>query len=96
MLVVDPRGKRVRERLVDEAVVRIAAVGVPAGEGWRDAQVLRASATESAAAVGATEQATPTRSPIAPCCALAEGIDDANNLMTGGDFGMLREQVPFS
>src|SRR4249919_315526 len=55
MLIVNAGWKRVRERLIDEAEVCISAIAVPAGEGRRNAEVLRTAATESAAAVGAAE-----------------------------------------
>jgi hypothetical protein len=94
VLVVNPCWKRVCEGLVDKAEVCIAAITVPAGEGWRDAQILRATATESATAVGAAEPSD--ANPIAnrkPACAVADGIDYADNLMTWGDFGMFGGQV---
>jgi hypothetical protein len=95
VLVVNSRRKRVRERLVDQAEVGIAAITIPAGEGWRDAQVLRAAATESAAAVGAPEPSD--ADPITkrkPACPIAQGIDDSNYLVARGDAWMLGEQVP--
>src|SRR4249920_3314028 len=55
MLIINACRKRVRESLVDEAEVCIAAITVPAGEGWCDAEVLGAAATESAAAVRAAK-----------------------------------------
>jgi len=93
-LIVNPCWELVCERLVDKAEVCISAITVPAGESWRDAQILRATATESATAVGAAEPSDPD--PIAnrkAACAVADGIDYANNLMTWGDFGMFGGQV---
>ena len=94
VLVVNPCWKRVCEGLVDKAEACIAAISVPAGEGWRDAQILRTTATKSATAVGAAEPSD--ADPIAnrkPACAVADGIDYADNLMTWGDFGMFGGQV---
>jgi hypothetical protein len=95
VLVVNACRKRVPERLIDEAEVCVAAITVPSGEGRRNAEVLCAAPTESAAAVRAAEPGhTDTVTDSKPGCAVAEGIDDADNLVTRGDVGMLRWQVP--
>ena len=62
VLVVNACRKRVREGLVDEAEVCVAAIAVPAGEGRRKAQVLRAAAADRQLPSVPPSQATPTRS----------------------------------
>ena len=94
VLVVNSCWKRISIRLVDKAEVCITAIAVPAGEGWRDAQILRATATESATAVGAAKPSD--TDPIAnrkSAGTVAESVYYANNLMTWGDFGMLGGEV---
>ena len=95
MLVVNSCRKRVRERLVDQAEVCIAAIAIPAGEGWRDAQILGTAATESAAAIGAAEpsDADPITQPK-PAGSFTQGIDDSNYLVARGDVVMFGWQVP--
>ncbi len=94
MLVVNSCRKRVRERLVDQAEVCIAAIAIPAGEGGRDAEVLGAAATESAAAIGAAEPSD--ADPITerkPACAITQRIDDSNYLVARGDVVMFGRQI---
>jgi hypothetical protein len=47
------------------------------------------AAAVGAAKPGHTDPVTGSK----PGCAVAEGIDDADNLVTGSDAGMLRRQV---
>ena len=90
VLVVNACGKRVRKGLVDEAEVCVAAITVPAGERRRKAEVLRAAPTESATAVRAAEPGhADAVIDSKPGCAVAKGIDNADNLVTRGDVGML-------
>jgi hypothetical protein len=95
MLVVDTGRKRVSECLVDDAEICIAAITIPACEGGRDAQILVAASTESAAAIGTPEPGD--ADPVTQCKpvdAVTEGFDNADYLVAGCDVGMFGEQVP--
>jgi hypothetical protein len=97
VFVVDARWKGVRECLVDQTEVGVAAVPVPAGECWRRTQVLRAATAESATAVSAAEpgHADPITD-LKPARVLSERIDETHDLMARGDVGALRRQVCLS
>ena len=97
VLVVDARWKGVREGLVDQTEVGVAAIPVPAGERWRRTQVLRAAATEPTTAVRAAEpgRADPITD-LKPAHVLSERIDETHDLMARRDVGVLRRQVSLS
>ena len=85
MLVVNTCGKRVRERLIDETEVCVAAIAVPAGERRRNAEVPRRG--DRIGSCRRCRQARPRR-PVTdgkPGCFVAEGIDNADNLVARGD-----------
>ena len=83
MLVVEHLRNGVGVALVDDGVLRVAAVVVPAREARRHAQVLVVATTEAADPAGPPKPRDPHpiahREPVAP---LAQGIDGANDLVS--------------
>jgi hypothetical protein len=95
VLIVNAYWQGVPECLVYEAEVGVAAVGIPSGEGWRGAQVLRAAPAEPTAAVGAAKpRDSDSVSDRKPSGALPERVDYADHLMARRDVRAFREQVP--
>jgi hypothetical protein len=94
VFIVNPGRQRVSEGFVNNAEIGVATIGVPSGEGWRRAQVLRAAAAKPTAAVGAAKpRDTDAVAHGKPTGGLTEGIDDANHLMTRRDVRAFREQI---
>ena len=84
LAVAERRGQPVGERLGDHGVLRVAAVGVPAGEPGLPAQVLPAAAAPPAAAAGAAQPRD--ADPVAerePGRARAADVDRADDLVAG-------------
>src|SRR6186997_2286850 len=94
VFIINADRQRVAEGFVNEAEIGVAAVGVPSGEGWRSAQVLRAAAAKPTTAVGAAKpRDTDAVAHGKPTGGLTEGIDDANHLMTRRDVRAFWEQI---
>src|SRR6188508_138329 len=92
VFIINADRQRVAEGFVNEAEIGVAAVGVPSGEGWRSAQVLRAAAAKSTAAVSAAKpRDTDTVADSKSGGVLTEPIDDADDLMARRDVRPLLE-----
>ena len=97
MLIINADWKGVAERLVDQAEVGVAAVGVPSGERWRCAQVFHAAAAVPAAAVRAAQPSdTHAIADTKSACVLSKGIHHTDHLVTRRDIGTRRQQITFS
>ena len=87
-------GQRVGVRLVDDRVLGVAAVDVPAGEARREAEVLAsggAEATRAARVRKPWHADAVTQSP--PQRARSELVDDADDLVARRDAGAVHRQV---
>ena len=94
MLVVEAVGEPVGVALVDNRVVGIATVRVPAGETGVEAQVLVTSEAEPAGATGPPQpRDADALARCEPRRARAEPVDDAHDLVTGDHLRPMRWQV---
>ena len=96
LLVAEPLGQGVGVRLLDDRVLRIPAVDVPAGEARGEAQVLAAGDAEPARAAGVGQPGHPDAIALAPAGGAGpEPVDDADHLVPRRHASVTRREVPF-
>ncbi len=96
LLVAEPLGQGVGVRLLDDRVLRVPAVDVPAGEARGEAQVLAAGHAEAARAAGVRQPGHPDAVALAPAGGAGpEPVDDADDLVPGRDAPVTRREVSF-
>ena len=96
LVVIEPVRQHVREPLVDQAVLRVAAIDVPAGEGRSHAQVLPTGSAVAAGPVGATQpRHSDPLTDAKPFRSGADPVDDADNLVAGYRSRPARGEVAF-
>ena len=94
MFIVEGCWNRVCVGLGDDRPVRVAAVRVPTGEPWRQAEVLRASSTPRAPAARPTQPGNPDAiADCEPSGIRTECVDRTHDLMAGDDTVAPRDEV---
>src|SRR5207302_3707561 len=94
VLVAEDLRELVGVGLVDDRILRVAAVVVPSGEAGLEAQVLSACGAEAAHAAGMAQPGDAGPVPNGEPLGLGpEGVDLAHDLMAGNDAGALGRQI---
>ena len=96
LLVAETLGQGVGVRLLDDRVLRIPTVDVPAGEARREAQVLAAGQAEPARPAGMGQPRHPDAIALAPAGGAGpEPVDDTDHLVPRRHARVTRREVPF-